>query len=644
MRGGWKDSWYNAAIRRAALLGLDGVVVVVSLHLALLLSFEGTPTREFLLAFWSVLPLWVGTRVLFSFSFQLHRWSFWMPGLNEAVRLCTATVFGSLVISVLSLDFNIGTFPRSAYVLELFLTTTMMAAVRFGPRLMRHQHIQWKRARNGDVSRTLILGAGITGDLLLRDILDSSSHPYDVVGFLDDDLEKIGTSLNGKRVLGRIEDLPRLAQAHRVSTVLIAIPGLPQERIRAILKLCSHLKLRYKIVPGSLVHTEKRLSVAMLNDLGPDDLLPRTPIPFDLAEIRNHVRGRRVLITGAGGSIGSEIARQIAVHAPERLILLDINENELYLLSRSLQAKHPHLRIYPTVANIRDETRILRLGFEHRPQDIFHAAAHKHVPLMEAAPDEALKNNVLGTLHVARMADAVHAARFVLISTDKAVRPTSVMGASKRAAEVVIQAVAERSQTQFTAVRFGNVLGSAGSVVPLFKQQIRDGGPVTVTHPDCRRYFMSIGEAVGLVLQAGLGGYGQLCVLEMGEPIRIADFAANMITQAGLIPGRDISIVYTGLRPGEKLIEELLTEEEEETHVVRDRIRVARPLPPPPRTWAMIEALQEALALGYVDGAMHQLRRMVPSYRPGPTASDLAVAHLEPAPQPVTVPTSLGAQ
>jgi FlaA1/EpsC-like NDP-sugar epimerase len=639
MQGCWKWLRSNtSAVCRAALWGLDGMLVVVSLHLALLLRFDGAPPREFLDSARSVLPLWVGTRLLFAFVFQLHRWSFWRPGLNEALQLCAANVFGSLVISGFSLQFRASPLPRSAYVLELLLTTAMMAAVRFGPRVMRHRHIQWKRARSREVSRTLILGAGTTGDLLLRDILGSSAHPYDVIGYLDDDLRKVGTSLNGKRVLATIEELPRCAQAQRVSTVLIAIPGLPQERIRAILRLCSHLNLRYKIVPGSLAHTANRLSAAMLDDLGPDDLLARDPVPFDVAEIRQHLQGRRVLVTGAGGSIGSEIARQIARHAPERLVLLDFNENGLYLLSRSLQARHPRLLIYPVVANIRDEARMLQLGFEHRPQDIFHAAAHKHVPLMEDAPGEALKNNVLGTLYVARMADSVRADRFVLISTDKAVRPTSVMGASKRAAEVLIRAMGERSQTQFTAVRIGNVLGSAGSVVPLFTQQIREGGPVTVTHPDCRRYFMSIGEAVGLVLRAGLGRYGQLCVLEMGEPVRIADFAANVITLAGLIPGRDIPIVYTGLRPGEKLTEELLTEEEEKTEVVRNGIRVARPLPPPPGAWTSIEALQEALALGHLEEAMHQLQQLVPSYRPAPPAPKVAIPALEPRQEVVSAP------
>jgi FlaA1/EpsC-like NDP-sugar epimerase len=445
-----------------------------------------------------------------------------------------------------------------------------------------------------------------------------------VIGYVDDDLVKVGTSLNGRRVLGTLQDLPRLAREHQVSTVLFAITGMPPRRIREVLRLCSHLALQYKIVPGSLARTEKRLTAAMLNDLSADDLLPREPVSFDREEIRRHVVGRRILITGAGGSVGGEIARQLAAHGPARLVLLDMNENELYLLCRSLQAKHPDLDIHPVVANIRDEARILGVGHEHRPEHVFHAAAHKHVPLMEDAPEEALKNNVLGTLHVARMAHAVGAERFLLISTDKAVRPSSVMGASKRAAEVVIRALAERSWTRFTAVRFGNVLGSAGSMLPLFKQQISSGGPVTITHPCCTRYFMTISEAVGLVLLAGLGGYGQLCVLEMGEPIRITELAEHLITMAGLVPGRDIPIVYTGLRPGEKLSEDLLTEEEERSQFVRNGIRVAATVPPPPRALELVQALGTALDEGNRALAMRLLRALVPSYQPAgrPAAQD----------------------
>jgi len=617
MLRGWRVAWANGPIRAAVLLQVDAALIAASLFLALLLRFDGAPPPEWAQVAWALWPAWVATRLLLAAAFRMYRWSFRTPGLAEAAKVCLANLLGTGVLVPLSLWLRPPALPRSIYVLELFFTTALTGGLRFGPRLVRRFSVEWRRARSG-AARTLIAGAGTAGDLLLRDILSSPSHPYHVVGFVDDDLGKIGTSLNGRRVLGRLKDLPRLAGEHRVSTVLLAIPGLHQRRIREVLRRCSHLALQYKIVPGSLARTDKRLTAAMLNDLSPEDLLPREPVCFDPEEVRRHVAGRRILVTGAGGSIGGEIARQLAAHGPSRLVLLDLNENELYLLCRALQAKHPDLDIHPVVASIRDEARILAVGREHRPEHVFHAAAHKHVPLMEDAPAEALKNNVLGTLHVARMADAVGAQRFMLISTDKAVRPSSVMGASKRAAEVVIRALAERSRTQFSAVRFGNVLGSAGSVLPLFKQQISCGGPVTVTHPDCTRYFMTISEAVGLVLLAGLGGYGQLCVLEMGEPIRIAEFAAHLITMAGLVPDRDIPIVYTGLRPGEKLTEDLLTEEEEQSQSVRNGIRVARPPPPPPQVLERVEALGEALAGGNLEHAMLLLRWLVPSYQPAP--------------------------
>jgi FlaA1/EpsC-like NDP-sugar epimerase len=307
--------------------------------------------------------------------------------------------------------------------------------------------------------------------------------------------------------------------------------------------------------------------------------------------------------------------------------LLDINENELYFLVRQLQERYPRLPVSAIVADIRDQDRLMRIGREYAPEYVFHAAAHKHVPLMEDSPEEAIKNNVFGTLNVARMADAYGVERFVLISTDKAVHPTSVMGASKRLAEMVIRDIAARSHTAFTAVRFGNVLGSAGSVVPLFKQQIQRGGPVTVTHPDCTRYFMVIPEAVGLVVQAGLAGYGELCILDMGTPVRIAELAANMITMAGLVPGKDIPIVYTGLRPGEKLVETLLTEEEESTQQVRNRIKVAQSPSPPADFQLQLERLQRVAQAGDSSGVLLALRHLIPTYSP---AKSRAGARSEP--------------
>jgi len=349
----------------------------------------------------------------------------------------------------------------------------------------------------------------------------------------------------------------------------------------------------------------------MLNDVAPEDLLPRAEVAFDPTEIRALVRGKRAMVTGAGGSIGGEMCRQLAAYGVQQLVMIDMNENDLYLRARRLADEYPGVALHAEVADVREPDRLLRLATRYRPQHVFHAAAHKHVPLMEDAPEEAVKNNVFGTVNVARMADACGAERFVLISTDKAVNPTSVMGATKRVAELVVRDLARTSRTRISAVRFGNVLGSAGSVVPLFKQQIERGGPVTVTHPDCARYFMTIPEAVGLVLVAGLGAYGELCILDMGEPIRIAELARIMIALAG----SDTRIVYTGLRPGEKLCEELLTEEEEQTHAVRDRIQIARSPPPPADLTQRLAELRRHADRGDAEAVIRALQVLVPTYR-----------------------------
>jgi len=416
-------------------------------------------------------------------------------------------------------------------------------------------------------------------------------------------------------VLGPLDSLPDVVRRRHVTELLFAIPRLPAGRLREILTLCADLKLAYKILPVSFAYLNDRAGASLLQDLAPNDLLPRQQVTFDGDEIRAMVEGRRILVTGAGGSIGSEICRQIAAFRPSSLVLIDLNENELYLLYRDLQRRYPNVSFSADVADIRDRGRMMRLSERHRPQDVFHAAAHKHVPLTELAPEEAVRTNILGCLNVAQMADAAGAERFVLISTDKAVRPSSVMGATKAVAELIGRHMGQRSSTVFTAVRFGNVLGSAGSVVPLFKAQIAGGGPVTVTHPDCRRYLMTLSEAVGLVLLAGLGCHGDLCILEMGEPIRILDLARLMITLAGLVPDQDIKIVFTGLRPGEKLDEQLMTDEEAaRSRELRDRVRVIDDMPFPPDLMERIARLDRLAAEGDGRALVSALESIVPSY------------------------------
>jgi FlaA1/EpsC-like NDP-sugar epimerase len=385
--------------------------------------------------------------------------------------------------------------------------------------------------------------------------------------------------------------------------------------LRAILQSCEGLKLGYKVLPVSFAYLSDQIRVNMLHALAPEDLLPRHEVQFDEAELRSLLQGRRVLVTGAAGSIGSEICRQVASHGPRTLALVDINENGLYFLYRHLTEQHPDIEIAAEVADIRDRTRLFQLMKERRPQVVFHAAAHKHVPLMEFAPEEAVKNNVAGCRHMVDAARETRVERFVLISSDKAVEPSSVMGASKRICEMIIRAQAGHSSTRFAAVRFGNVLGSAGSVVPLFKAQIAAGGPVTVTHPDMRRFLMTIPEAVGLVLLAGLATPADLCVLEMGEPIRILDLARLMITSAGLVPDRDIQITITGLRPGEKLDERLMTAEEEaRSFVARERIRGVNASPAPADLLPRLERLEALAAAGDRPGVRAAIVELIPSY------------------------------
>lgn len=607
---------YSPHLYSLLILLLDATITASALFGAVLLRFDGELPVNWQAALEHHLPQLLMVRLATLVWFRLHLWSFRGAGLSEASRLVLANAAATIALEAIRSFSFFEYLPRSVVAIEFLFTTALMGGYRFAPRMTRQWYLDQRRSRARGARRTIIVGAGSAGDLLLRDLLRAPDGPWHVIGLVDDDPGKRGSFLNGKPVLGAIEALPELVARHRVTQVLIAIPRLPPERIRRILGLCKQESVSFKIIPASFAYLDQKISAAMLHELSPEHLLPRDPISFDREEIHRLVAGRRVLITGGAGSIGSEIARQVAGHAPASLVLVDINENELYLLVRQLKERHPELPVVSVVADIREQDRLMRLGQLHAPQYVFHAAAHKHVPLMEDSPEEAIKNNVFGTRNVARMADACGAERFVLISTDKAVHPTSVMGASKRLAEMVIRDIAPRSRTAFSAVRFGNVLGSAGSVVPLFKQQIQRGGPITVTHPDCTRYFMTIPEAVGLVMLAGLGDYGELCILDMGAPVRIAELASNMITLAGLVPNKDISIVYTGLRPGEKLEETLLSEEEERTQQVRNHIKVAQSPAPPLDFQVRIERLGRAAQAGDEFGVKLELCGLISTYIP----------------------------
>jgi FlaA1/EpsC-like NDP-sugar epimerase len=629
-----------------AILLLDACAVVIAFYAAYLVRFEGHLPSERLSQFWRCLPPLVAIRVLLYVLVGIHRWSFRLSGFHEAVRLVQASVMGSTVFLAFFYfiqraleDVSIGP-PLSIVIIEFLLTTSLVGALRFSPRLAN----RWSVRRGPSPTiRTIIVGAGSAGELLLRDLFRSDEHPYRVIGFVDDDPDSRGMSIGGRPVLGGIGDLSSLARQLGVEQLLFAIPRLPPARLREVLDSCADLKLNYKIVPVSFAYLNDRASVSMLQDLAPEDLLPRKQVRFEKEEIRLLVRGRRIMVTGAAGSIGSEICRQLADLEPASLVLFDTNENDLYLLFRSLARRYPDLALAAEVGDVRDPVRLRTVAGQHLPQDVFHAAAHKHVPLMESAPEEAIKTNVTGCRNVARMATESGAERFVLISTDKAVEPASAMGASKRMAELIVRAEAERSRAALTVVRFGNVLGSAGSMVPLFKAQIASGGPVTVTHPDCRRYLMTIREAVGLVLLAGLHHPADLCVLEMGEPMRILDLARLMITMSGMVPEREIPIVFTGLRAGEKIDELLMTgDEHRESRPFREMVRGVGTAAPSSQLMAQVAAIEELATRGDREKLTAALGVLFPTYRPAAmTAASLSDPALAVAPDEATVDEDL---
>lgn len=472
--------------------------------------------------------------------------------------------------------------PIGVLCIDLLIASAGIVGVRILRRLMAERDTRRRHQGTSGVKvASLLIGAGDAGSWVAREAKSRSDLNIHPVGFVDDDVFKVGTLVQGLRVLGTTEGLAAIANKHGVTQAIITVANAPRARMRAIVEQCKEAGLATKIIPslGEIVE-QGTSALGRIRDVAIDDLLGRAPVELDNRRVAAVTESRVVLVSGAGGSIGSELCRQICRFNPSALVLLELSENALFHSHRNLLAAFPDVPIIPCVGDVRDKNRMHALFEEHRPKVVFHAAAHKHVPMMEWNPGEAIKNNVLGTQVLADMANEFEASHFVMISTDKAVNPTSVMGATKRVAELYIQALSQRSKTVFVAVRFGNVLGSAGSVVPLFKEQIAAGGPVTVTDPEMRRYFMTISEACQLVLQAAsMGAGGEIFILDMGDPVRITDLAHDLIKLSGLEPNVDIDVVFTGVRPGEKLFEELSVDEEKAEKTRHPKIFIGR-LPP----------------------------------------------------------------
>lgn len=557
-------------LRRVMLIGIDGIIIGISSFLALAVRFEfkiGLIEPIFLKNIMKCMVMQILLTLVVFFLFRIYNSLWEYAGVQEAIYIAFASVSATFIEMIIMVA--AGTYlPRSYYFLYPMILFTFIGTTRLLYRIFRRQKTLLKKVvdrknRHEKIKKVMIIGAGEAGNLLIKEIQNSQQLNAKVCCVLDVDPRKQGKFLRGVKIEGNRNDILHCVEKYKIDEIIIALPRLSVKELQPILEICRQTKCLVKKLPGVYQLVNGEVSVSRLKEIGIEDLLGREPVRVDLKEILNYVKDQVVMVTGGAGSIGSELCRQIATHQPKQIIIVELNENASYILQRELLQKYPELNIIVLIGSIRDEERLESIFKKYQPNIIYHAAAHKHVPLMEVSPNEAIKNNVLGTYNVVKMADKFKTQKFIQISTDKAVNPTNIMGASKRICEMIIQSYNKYSNTEYVAVRFGNVLGSNGSVVPLFKKQIQEGGPITVTDPKIVRYFMTIPEAASLVLQAGAYARGgEIFVLDMGEPVKILDLAKNMIHLSGLREGKDIEIVFTGLRPGEKLYEELLMEEE----------------------------------------------------------------------------------
>ena len=568
--------------RRTCLIIYDIISIVFASYMAVLIRYEfhlDMIPEHFLSPVNRFLPINIFLTLCIFYFFRMYHslWAF--AGETELQNLVMSCVMSALMNSI-GLQFfkTVGQpVPKSYYFLYMFVLISMIFASRFSYRFLRSQKHKQQNKKNG--ISVMVIGAGEAGNVIIKEIVNSNFSTMVIKCIIDDDKGKWGKYIQGIKVTGGRDKIIESADIYDIDEIIVAMPAISRSEMRSILEICKETNCKLRSLPGMYQLVNGEVNVSKLRDVEVEDLLGRDPISVDLDSILGYVQRKTVLVTGGGGSIGSELCRQIASHKPRRLVILDIYENNVYDIQQELKTRYPELDMVVLIASVRNTNRMNWIFETYRPDIVYHAAAHKHVPLMEDSPNEAVKNNVFGTWKTAQAAAFYGVRKFVLISTDKAVNPTNIMGASKRICEMIIQTFNNHYDTEFVAVRFGNVLGSNGSVIPLFRKQIMEGGPVTVTHPDIIRYFMTIPEAVSLVLQAGAYAKGgEIFVLDMGEPVKILDLAQNLIRLSGYRVGEDIRIEFTGLRPGEKLYEELLMEEEGLKETANKLIHVGKPI------------------------------------------------------------------
>ena len=562
------------------LCAVDILTIIVHSYLALLIRHEwkyATIPYKYIHSIQTYVLINIVTTIVIFVLLRLYSsvWSY--AGVHEVTSMgmaCTlSTAFQALGMEILQLDV-----PRSYYILFFFLLMMTTLMTRFSYRILGTIHRKLQKDK-GHRKKIMVIGAGEAGSTIVHELRTNAHLHSKVVCIIDDNESKKGKYLQGVMIVGDRHAIIESVEKYGIDEIIIAMPSAKTTDTRDVLRICNQTRCKLKVLPGIYQLINEEVNVSKLREVSIEDLLGRDTIQIDLDIVSYYVQDKIVLVTGGGGSIGSELCRQIATYKPKKLIIFDIYENNAYDIQQELKRRYPKLQLETLIGSVRNAKRIESVIERYRPEVVYHAAAHKHVPLMEDSPNESIKNNVFGTYKTARAADKFGVKKFVLISTDKAVNPTNIMGASKRICEMIIQTFSKYSKTEYVAVRFGNVLGSNGSVIPLFKKQMEEGGPVMVTHPEVIRYFMTIPEAVSLVLQAGAYAKGgEIFVLDMGEPVKIAELAKNLIRLSGYTLGVDMEIQYTGLRPGEKLYEELLTEEEGLQTTQNELIHIGRPL------------------------------------------------------------------
>ncbi|NTW71220.1 MAG: polysaccharide biosynthesis protein [Eubacteriaceae bacterium] len=563
-------------LKMVMLMVMDIILINLSYYFSGILRFDTNIPQEILDVYFKHFILITVIKIIVFIAGRMYTNLWRYASINELTQIILTILTANVMVLAYATFAQIF-IPRTLYVIATALDILFVGGIRMMYRTVTAKTTKYRDW--GEKKRVMIVGAGDAGAMLIKEINNHSQLKSKTVALIDDDFKKLGLRINGVPVMGNKEDIPEVARKMKIDEIVIAIPSANKQEVQEIVEICKKTRARLKILPGMYEIIGGKVSISQIRDVEIEDLLGREQIKLNTDEIRNFIKYKKILVTGGGGSIGSELCRQILKYQPSELIILDIYENSAYDLQNELKRKYEDLNLKVIIASVRDRERVEEVLSEIRPDIVFHAAAHKHVPLMEDNPKEAIKNNVFGTLNMAQMSDKYGVEKFVLISTDKAVNPTNIMGASKRLCEMVVQSIDRVSKTEFAAVRFGNVLGSNGSVIPLFKKQIEAGGPVTLTHPDIIRYFMSIPEAAQLVLQAGaMAKGGEIFILDMGEPVKIIDLATDLIRLSGFEPYTEIPIEITGLRPGEKLYEELLLDEEGISNTVHSKIFVGKPI------------------------------------------------------------------